>query len=76
MLLAAAAGYEGEAAVATIAHIMRQQRLSPYDATLGRALPALSPPREQPPHTVAMTCALKDQPRPLWPRASRTQPSA
>ena len=34
MLLAAAAGYEGEAAVATIAHIMRQQRLSPYDATL------------------------------------------
>lgn len=34
MLLAAEAGYEGEAAVAVIAHIMRQQRLSPYAATL------------------------------------------
>ena len=34
MLLAAAAGYEGEAAVAAIAHIMRQQRLSPYAAAV------------------------------------------
>lgn len=34
VLLAAAAGYEGEAAVATIAHIMREQGVSPYAATL------------------------------------------
>ena len=34
MLIAAAAGYEGEAAVVAVAHIMRRQGVQPYEAMI------------------------------------------